>query len=360
MIYLIVVGINIFFNKVRGKWTIISLLLIASLVYLSGIPDPTTTADYLAYQGEYQNKLLGYTSRFEWLYQRITDATIYYNFDYSQVRLLLISIFFFVMFVGVDRLTKNTKYYWLIFSLGLFFIETIQLRSFGMISFVILGISFLRRRRILNYAVSTFFIFLGTGLHSSGYLFFLVPVVCFLVKKWDIKKFVSALLLNLTVGAALIFSSTIGASVILSNLLNSISSNSESADNIATLYATGFSLYTMLLLVVFVVPLIYLVYLLKNNKFLLEDKTVTIVLSFISVTMIGIPLLILSNQYDRILREGMMGMIILISIINEKVNTNNKKNASFVSLYFIFIFVFIGGIQNSFVFQNILHYVHLA
>ncbi|GMA70528.1 hypothetical protein GCM10025879_17740 [Leuconostoc litchii] len=360
MIYLIVVGINIFFNKVRGKWTIISLFLVASLVYLSGLPDPTTTADYLAYQGEYQNKLLGYTSRFEWLYQRITDATIHYNFDYSQVRLLLISIFFLVMFVGVYRLTKNAKYYWLIFSLGLFFIETIQLRSFGMISFVILGISFLRRRGMLNYAVSTFFIFLGTGLHSSGYLFFLVPLVCFLVKKWEIKTFVSALLLNSAVGTALIFSSTTGVSVILSNLLNSISSNSESADNIATLYATGFSLFTILLLMVFVVPLIYLVYLLKNNEFLLEDKTVTIVLSFISVTMIGIPLLVLSNQYDRVLREGMMGMIILMSIINEKVSINNKKNICFVSLYFIFIFVFIGGIQNSFVFQNILHYVHLV
>lgn len=360
MIYLITVGVNIFTNKIRGKFTIISLLLVAVLVYLSGTPDPLTTADYLAYQGEYQNKLLGYTSRFEWLYQKITDIAIYYNWDYPQLRLFLIFIFFLVMFIGVYRLTRNVKYYWLMFSLGLFFIETIQLRSFGMIAFVILGISFQYRRGITGYLLSIFFIFLSTGLHSSGYLFFLVPLINFLVKNWTIKKLIVALLLNLSLGIVLIFSSTSGASFVLSDLLNSISPNNESAVNIATLYATGFALSTILLLIAFVMPLLYLIYILKNNKFLLSDRKIMVILSFISVTMIGLPLLVLSSQYDRVLREGMMGVILLMAIINERVSTKNRINIYFSSLYFIFIFIFIGGIQNSFVFQNILHYIHLV
>lgn len=362
MIYLFLVAINIFFNRVRGRWTIFSLLLVGELIFLSGNPDPLTTADYMAYQGEYQNKLLGYNSRFEWLYQKITDVSIHYNLEYSQVRLILVSLFFLVMFIGVYRLTRNFSYYWILFSLGLFFIETIQIRSFGMISFVILGISFLKNRKLWNYLLATFFIFLGTGLHSSGYLFLIVPIIHFFINPWRTSILKNALLFNLVVCGILIFSSTSGASQVLAGLLNKVSNNSETAGNIALLYATGFSQSTILLLAAFIIPLIYLIMILKQHNFLLNQKSVPAVLSLIVVTMIGIPLLILSNQYDRVLREGMMGMLILMAIIKDS-NGNSitiNKNYYFEVLYFIFIFVFLGGVKNSFVFQNIFHYIHLT
>ena len=158
----------------------------------------------------------------------------------------------------------------------------------------------------------------------------------------------------------LIFSSTSGASQVLAGLLNKVSNNSETAGNIALLYATGFSQSTILLLAAFIIPLIYLIMILKQHNFLLNQKSVPAVLSLIVVTMIGIPLLILSNQYDRVLREGMMGMLILMAIIKDS-NGNSitiNKNYYFEVLYFIFIFVFLGGVKNSFVFQNIFHYIH--
>lgn len=111
MLYIINMSLLYLFNLVKEKKIWFTFPLIIVLIVKGGLPDPYTTVDYLAYESEYNNKYLGFVSRFEWLYQDISSWAVKNYLTYSQFRVCLITGTFIILFVAVRRLTKNDKFF---------------------------------------------------------------------------------------------------------------------------------------------------------------------------------------------------------------------------------------------------------
>lgn len=334
-----------------------SVPMVLTLVYLGGNPDPITTVDYLAYESEYNNRYLGYVSRFEWLYQKVANIAVKYNLQYFQFRLILMLLIFIVLFIAVRRLTKNDKLFWLLFSFFPFFVETVQVRSFAMISLVLLAVSFLKYNKFQGYFTASVLIYLSTGFHTSGFLFFLIlPVQFIFYKKWTISMLNGCLITCLVISIIVPLFLKVGVLNGLTTLIQSISDDQEVINNVTTLYFNGISVSSVILLLSALGFFILVINILKQQQIKLDDN-LRVLFSYSCVTFIGMPLLMISSQYDRILREGIIGMLIILSIVFENKVYLNKYIFQVTSVYFAVMYVFMGGYRLSPGFLNMLHYI---
>lgn len=357
MLYIINMSILFLFNLVKEKKVWFTLPLIVVLITKGGLPDPYTTVDYLAYESEYNNKYLGFVSRFEWLYQDISSWAVKHSLTYSQFRVCLITVTFIILFIAVRRLTKNDKFFWLLFALFPFFPETVQVRSFAMIALVLLAISFLKANKIQSYIVSAVLIFLGTGFHTSGYIFFLVlPIQFFFAKRWSVSLLRRIFLLFLVSSMFVSFMSTTGLTKNIMNLVQSVSGNDAVAENVNNIYSAGASISSVLLVFSFTLFFLLVMRIFGNSKIAL-DENIRVIFSFLTVTCVGMPLVMISSQYDRILREGIIGLIILLSIVFVNKKILNKYFLPIILLYFIVTYIFMGGYRLSDGFLNMFHYI---
>lgn len=357
MLYIINIGILSILNFVKDKKIWLSIPIVLILIYLGGNPDPLTTIDYSAYEAEYNNRYLGYVSRFEWLYQSCANLAVKYNLTYAQFRMILIAFTFLILFIAVRRLTSNDKFFWLMFALSPFFSETVQVRSFTMMALVLLAVSFLENNNIKGYLISSILIYLGTGFHTSGYIFFLILPIHFLFsKRWSIdnlkKSFWAFLVISFIVA---IFS----RSSILSGLttvIQSISDNEEVANNVTTIYFNGVSISSLFFILCFLSFFLLVIRIVRNSQISL-DKNIRVLFSYIFISFIGMPLVMISSQYSRILREGIIGMLIVLSIIFIDKKILKKYIFPIVIVHLIVTYVFMGGYRQSAGFLNMMHYI---
>lgn len=359
MLFIINIGLLLLFNFVKERKLWISIPIVIILIYLGGNPDPATTVDYQAYETEYNNRYLGFVSRFEWLYQYFANVGVKFNLTYVQFRFILVSCTFIILFIAIRRLTTNDKFFWLLFALFPFFVETVQVRSFTMMSLVLLAISFLKKNNIKGYVLSCMSIYLGTGFHTSGYIFFLIlPIHFMLSNRWSISRLKWCFLIFLIVSFIVALSSMAGIMGGLTTLIQSISDNEEIANNVTNIYFNGVSISSILLVLSFLSFFLLVFHITKKSQIILDDN-MRVLFSYTCVTLIGMPLVMISSQYDRILREGIVGMLIILSIVFVDKNYLKKYIFPTFAVYFIALFIYMGGYRLSSGFLNMIHYIGL-
>jgi len=357
LLYFINIGLLSILNFVKDKKIWLSIPMVLILTYLGGNPDPLTTVDYSAYESEYNNKYLGYVSRFEWLYQSCANLAVKYNLTYAQFRIILIAVTFLILFIAVRRLTSNDKFFWLMFALSPFFSETVQVRSFTMMALVLLSVSFLKNNNIKGYLISSLLIYLGTGFHTSGYIFFLILPVHFLFgKRWSIQNIKNSLWVSLVISFIVAILSSVSLLGGLTTLIKSISDNEEIVNNVTDLYFNGFSISSLFLILCFLSFCLVVIRVVQYSQIAL-DENMRVMFSYIFVSFVGMPLVMISSQYSRILREGIIGMLVVLSIIFIDKKIFKKYLVPVIVLHLIITYVFMGGYRLSAGFLNMMHYI---
>lgn len=363
MYYLTSLIFNMFGARLKHLGYLSSMLLMTVLIYLSGYPNPVTTLDYANYAADYNGvSVVGYVSRFEWAYQFVANLGHKLSLDYADFRFFYVLGTMALLYLAVARLIRSdyVAFFWTGFSTFLFFIETIQLRSFTMVVFVLLGVSFLKSNSLKNVVFAYLFIILGIGFHSSGTIYLLVPLIFLIFNSKINHKFFSSLWI--VAFLVTIFLWGIGTAVltqVLGNWIGALTGNTAIQNNVATLYTDGGSFWSFIKIVLFSLFVLLVSKQYEDYDGLEKGIIGKALMSFMIVSLVGMPLMMVSSQYDRILRAGIMVGMILASMSIFRSNRISYAKVVYIVLLIAIIFFFLGGyvVSDFTPFSNMFNYM---
>lgn len=365
MTYIIGLIFNIIGERLKIIGYLSSITLMVILTFLSGYPDSVSTLDYASYYTDYIGAtIIGYSSRFEWAYQFVVSIGHALQLEYADFRFWYILGTMILLYIAVLRFvqSENVAFFWTSFALFSFFIETIQLRSFTMFVLVLMGVSFLRKNTLTSYFVAYLFIFLGMGFHSSGAIYLLVPLVNFFVRhQLKVNLFFKAWTISFAITILLWMVGTSGITTLLGEWIGQITGNAAVQMNVTSLYNDGGSWWNFIKVILFSMCSLLVVKSYDLTESYQLDSVFGVLMSLMLVSLLGMPLMMVSSQYDRILRAGIMVSMIISSftIFNVKQITTTKLY--YTVLLLVISFIFLGGYAQGIrtPFSNIDRYIGL-
>lgn len=359
-LYILIFLINMIVALFKKDNRIVPFFSFIFLGILAGKTDTVFNVDTLAYYTDYlRTGSFGYVSRFEWLYVFIEKIFVKLGFQYSTFRLCIMVTGFILLFVGLRLIIKNVSAFYCLFAMTVFPFEATQIRTFLMFSIVTLAVGILKKSTKKSTIIGFLLMFVSTGFHSTGYLFLfsLILMKVFLNRdtlKIGFSKLMPILALIMTIMfQGLGLSHVIGG--LVSKILGVVSTNQDAVQRLATRFNT---LGSANLTLGYTLAFSFLILVIYNNRnlstmtdidtdqfnFLLNLRTI------ISVTCIGMPLMTISADYMRIIREGMLFLFIywIVSFENSQVKFTSRDIVyifmGFVGIgAFIFLFYFTGG-----------------
>lgn len=326
MIYIGIVVWNWLDTLIKKKSLIIPILSLLYLAWLGGAANPVTTTDYDNYEANYNMMFsLTYNSRFEWAYLSLAKAASLSGLSYAQFRLILVSVIFIVLFLAIRRFTNNLSFFVATFSIFPFFNEVTQVRSFAMYTLVLLAAGFLVKINKKNVLISVALIFLSTGFHSSGYFYFIFLVIRLLIYK-KIKLGKILIFLSLFASLILMITSSTSIGVSLAQLVGRLTGNSAATENILLNFVGTSARRLYILKVITIYGMAYglsqkMAKYLLTGQFSLKKTSIAskaeVLMSLIYMGMLGLPLLVMSDQYQRFPRFGLEAVVIIAALYFE-------------------------------------------
>lgn len=269
--------------------------------WLVAVADARHNPDYLLYQTSYDNQW----TNFEAGYTYLAHFFSYFGYNYVEFRTAFSVATFIIFFVSILLISENPSIIGVAFNFTLFLIGSIQIRNMAMLAIVLLGYSITAklihsRSKYLGLLI----VFMGTLIHSLGWLFFITLLFFLLLKSKDMQKFSFEFISGVSFFLALItfIFSPRWLNSIFSKILDITRIRSIANVNIASVYSNGpnhFSL-VMFCLVVFILMVVLSKELYKNidNNHSQEGNPIVFGLILLSVSTF---LFQLSVDYVRLL-----------------------------------------------------------
>lgn len=367
MVYLGILIWNWFEAIIKKKSLLFPVLGLLYLAWLGGAADPITTMDYANYESNY-NLMFSptYNSRFEWAYLSLAKASYLAGLSYAQFRLILVFLIFIVLFIVVKKFTYNMGFFVATFALFPFFNEITQIRSFAMYTLVLFAASLLINVNKRNVIIAILIILLSTGFHSSGYFYFIFLLIRILVKK-NINVGSVIIIISLLGSAFLILTGSTSIGLHIAKVVGYVTGNTASTENIlinfvGTSVRRAFVLEVIFLYgVVFVLSKKMIEYL--STKVIFDKNIIgktEVLISLIYTGMLGLPLLAMSDQYQRFPRFGIETAIILAALYFEhRIKISQRIGGMLSTLLIIsFLSYVFYGLPNSTFAQSIPFLAH--
>ncbi|GEK29040.1 EpsG family protein [Furfurilactobacillus siliginis] len=330
MLYFIIIIINAIFAVLfkKGKW--IAGLSFLYLGALSGQSDLINNRDTMNYYFDYVHiGSVGYTSRFEWLYVELEKIGHVFNLDYGTFRVIVMIAAYLLFFWMLSILVDNVSLFYVVFSIFSFPLEATQIRTFLMFVLVLTAIALLKVNFKGSQLLAMVAAILAPGFHSIGYFFtiavfltiFLTAKYESLLIKWLPKVSIVGTIVILIPG----LSGRVG--ILLSRVFGTISSNQTAAENVAVRFNDSSTLFTIALATVY-----FLIYFTLKKSFWVDSTKIVVnntkskLLNFDFITAFltfSVPFLGISGQYQRILRYGVLLMVLEWIALFEKRKTIN-------------------------------------
>ncbi|MCV3324499.1 EpsG family protein [Pediococcus ethanolidurans] len=335
-----------FFKKSR----FIGAVGLSILAYLA-INWGSNALDYQTYSDIYYYDNQPGTYYFEKGYSMLGEFFLNHGFSYNDFRTLCIVLSLVVLFIAVNRFTKNIAFFTFFFGITAFFSDTTQIRNFMMISLVLLAFSFLINVTTKNILISVMVIILSAQFQSLGYIFLIaVGIRCLPLKRIADRPFetLGIMLLFMLVGL-LVRTSLIK---IISNVAGLVSTRDSLVEKVSEQYTYG-SNSVQLSLVIFSTILGFLIgtYLYKNillENLQNEGKADTLY-SGIVLSLFMLPLLFMAIDYARIQRGAWYFIMVTATFYFGQLSIDIKKKwlvfGAFVvtSIVFLLSYTFILG-----------------
>ncbi|WP_204779376.1 EpsG family protein [Ligilactobacillus aviarius] len=339
------------YQLIKKNTKFIGLIGMLILGYLAGTANPVMTTDYAMYNQQYIISGITGNFYFEHGYSLLGAFFYHLGFNYTQFRTIFAFIIVVIMYIAVCRYTNNVALFVLIYGLVCFFNDATQIRNFMMISLVLLGISFLKEKKLRNIIIATLLILLSAQFQSSGYYFLLVVLVRLIPKNKLINGFKSIIFGELMLTAIVLILGKTRLIKILSLVATPFSGGRENLLlKIENQYVYGISKGKTILIGLLVILVIVI-----SNKLikpLKENDLAYILYCGIIVGMFAYPLVFVAIDYSRIIRNAFIFFILLSCLfINRKemLNINTKNyyssilNIFLVCLLCMFINYYVWG-----------------
>lgn len=316
LIYIFLLVLNLAFVTLKFGRYIGGGLSFIYIGFLAGRTDLVNNRDTFNYFNDYINLgNFGYNSRFEWAYVYSEKIGRAMNLTYPEYRTIFMLIIFGLFIWALTKFTHNLSMVYIFFALFNFPLEVTQVRNFAMFSFFLFALALNTKPTKLNKLLSLVFAYIGTGFHSTGYLFMFPIIIVVFFDRDNIERMTKYVWYAST-GLAFIMpvlgSGWVGN--VLSRLLGSVSGNAEAAENVRDRFNNDGSVVLSLVMAIS----FWIFYkagdtLTKHSydgDFAKKSWNTKLLNLSIAFTSLGIPLLQVSGQYQRVLRYGLLLIII--------------------------------------------------
>ncbi|ORI51678.1 hypothetical protein BMS87_07720 [Leuconostoc pseudomesenteroides] len=348
MTSLLVSYVGTFFKKNR----VLALVSMAILTYISIYANPQINNDYLVYESAYQ--AAGRNNYFEWLYTLLGQLALKHGLTYLDFRLWLLVFAGAMLAMGLFRLIENPSFVILAYAVTAYFVDTVQVRNYVMLSMMVFAYSFLKKNNIINIVIAVSIGFLATGIHSLGFIFLFGMLFLVLPLKKMIKLFFVG------IGGALIVQLlyfVVGPEVIV-NIVAKIGGvfvgRANFIDKVTTQYVSVMSFNSIKIIVLswlyYILGVALIFYEVKlqidadENKDEYFETKFKLILSVLMVGLIGLSFMNISLDYSRLVR--MVFVFELIGLAAFKKKRTSIGYFLFRKLTVIFILVVAFYAQN--------------
>lgn len=332
--------INIFMRKtikMFGISMVIPLVFIISRVPFKMIPDNSLYA--LSYER--------HLDIFEYGYNWISDIFLSHGIVFGTFRFFFLVAGLTILIIAIIRFKSNISLVLLGYVLSIFFIDQVQIRNTVMFSFVLLGISYLQKNTKLNILLAICLILIGASIQNTGYIYLLIiPIFIFIEKKENINiRKNTPSYLNFLVLVSIIWGIGELIKPQLTLIISKFGSKSLVEGYIQSTTAKS-SIQIYLLYVVFYVVYISLFWYLtssyknRQSEDVIDSNAFNSVLESVALfhVIVAIPLIIVNVNFNRLLRNDILFLLILYSAWTFNVNKNsNTKGTHFIYIGFLII-----------------------
>lgn len=318
---------------------IIAILGFLVCAIISGMANPVTTFDYPTYNMYYNLAPKGIIY-FEKGYTWLGLIGSHFGMPYSEFRLVIVSVTCIILYIGVHGFVKNMALFISLYGLSIFLIDAIQVRSFMMISVVVLAAYFLRVTSKKNILIATILIIISAQFHSSGYVFLLLIIFRLI----NPKTFVRIIGLFSFINIFLLIITAVVGTTFIQNALNKVvsifSSRANLLDKVSEQYTTGTSAIKITAVLICTVLMTAMcTYIFKNIQNKENQNKIKTVYAGVATGFVTIPLIALAYDYSRIQRSTFI-FFIIAGLVYFESDEFKKRNLEF-KLIFIIIFTII-------------------
>jgi len=341
VVYPIVI-LLIFIGFVYPKNNRISFLFWIFLAWLA-ISAPTDYLnDYLEYKRVYDNLYLN-QQVFEKGYTLLERLSVHLGLSFDQFRDIFLVLAIAILAFGVNRFTSNHAFFVGVYAATTFAFDLVQMRSFMMLSIVVVAYSFLISSNLRSYVVSIVLIFVAASFHSSGYFLLLGVFLIATVKRINryllrIPIFFSAVFVLLPI----LFRNGLFLSAI--EKLANITGRGNLVIKLTETFTNGASgrseLYSFALSVL--VFILIRIVSSENGKMTFEIQKVKVLFFGMMMLFLGFSFLSLAADYSRLLRVGVTFTIIYVGYYLTVVNFFERYTVRrFISTGLITVIIFL-------------------
>lgn len=349
MIYLALIILNIISLMLRKLQRISSFALTIYLGYLVGSPNILTNADYFVYYDSY----VYHDQIFEQGYMFLAGVYQNLGIGYPAFRLQLSLIAAVILWFGIIRITRYPTLGILLFAIGNFFVDVIQMRNFLMLAVAIFGISFIARTN--NYKRNIFgliIVYCSLLFHSAGIFFFLSA--CLSILPYNFLKKISLIFSSISIISSMALITSTGREFInriLVFVLSLFSQRSNVVNNLLTVYQNPASNTYWIESAVIIFFAFLIVLLIQNSLPEQREEIFSVTLCFIPVILLSLALLKISEDYSRAIRNlGFVFALMLMDPISHAKYIANKVYSlvcvSIISLSLAWLSIYSGYYQN--------------
>lgn len=347
MIYYTILIINglLFFSRLKSR--IIPVISLIGLGFLAGSADIYKINDAVVYQNAYNALAVGAPGtdkRFEWLYTATEKGAQLLGLNFTDFRFYFLMSVFVLIATALVYVTPRPSLFVFLFAIFPFFSEITQIRSFAMLAVMMWALIFSAKSGKKWQIVSFLTMLLASGFHSTGYLFLLV----FVVRKFSIRKIVNysvrSVVVLVLVGVAIRLFATNLFQVFLGALLNLIGRENMGSDSTVNAYSAGLgsSFFPVLIMILIYVLVLFVTAKLYFSKSIEgpDGSLLSVLLISEIVMIVGIPLMFMSVNYQRILRFGIeMGYLFFAIYSGKYVTIISNGKVKLLPIYMSLLMV---------------------
>lgn len=344
MIIILILAQSLIFGLLKKFQRTSGLLTFMTLGFYSGIADIRHNADYKLYLASFDMKW----SNFEQGYTYFSQTAKNYGVTYENFRLAFCLITYFILFMGIVKLTENVALVSFLYGISMYPLESIQVRNTLMIAIITWMVVVLKKDDNWRYFVAIIIVWISSLFHSLGLIFIVIPIFTYLFRNREFTYYKYASLI--IYGLSIIFVAFgKGILISLSVLITKLFSGRESlANNLTNVYSN--SAVNKVWIAMLVLAIIISLFPVFNKKSIVENEILKVdyrpLLWMLILAALSILLMTVTVDYIRLIRNVSLFYFIWTVIIfnNEKISVTtryfNVASASIIGIVIMVIQVF--------------------
>lgn len=272
------------------------------------------------------------------------------GFTFEQFRILIAATGFFILFLAVKRITKRYSYFLSIYFLFPFFFDVIQIRNFLMMVCVFYGATFLIRGSWKDVFYSVIWILIAGSIHLLGYLFLIGVLLWMINKRYD--KSINIIIVAIIVLSILLVIPEMRESI--SSIATQFADSSTGRLSHLLKYSSISVRYGFVIGWIRVLSSFLLVYWVRTVIFQKMKgaagevntlvKKINMLYSFVSVSLIALPLLLIDADFERIFRDVFFMVICAGSLVRLRDFKSPLKRYLFILLLIVVVGLNVYGV----------------